>query len=71
MPNLLRKPVFEFGNVDWISEPSSSNKEYNNTIHSSTKITPTQLPLKKNEKKFDKLQNEGEKQKPSYIYCDS
>ena len=31
--NLLKKPVFEKGNVEWLSELPSVVKKYNNTIH--------------------------------------
>ena len=49
--NLLKKPVFLAGNADWISELPSVIKQYNNTIHSSTKMTPSQASKKSNEKK--------------------
>ena len=38
--NLLKKAVFEKGNADWLSELPSIIKQYNNTIHHSTKMTP-------------------------------
>ena len=31
--NLLKKPVFDKGNADWLSELPSIVKQYNNTIH--------------------------------------
>ena len=40
--NLLKKPVFEKGNANWISELPSVIKQYSNTIHSSTEVTPIQ-----------------------------
>ena len=40
--NLLKKPVFERGNADWLSELSAVVKQYKNTIHHSIKITPNQ-----------------------------
>ena len=49
--NLLKKPVFEKGNADWLSELSSVIKQYNNTVHHSTKMTPVQASKKPNEKK--------------------
>ena len=49
--NLLKKPVFEKGNADWISELPSVTKQYNNTIHSSIKMTPNQASEKANERK--------------------
>ena len=48
--NLLRKPLFEKGNADWISELTSVIKKNNNTIHSSIKMTPEQTSEKTNEK---------------------
>ena len=48
--NLLKKPVFLAGNADWLSELPSVIKQYNNTIHSSIKMTPIQAS-KKNKSK--------------------
>ena len=48
---LLKKPVFEKGNADWISELPSAIKKYNNTIQNSIKMTPNQASRKSNEKK--------------------
>ena len=48
--NLLKKPVFEKGKADWLSELPSVIKKYNNTIHHSTKMTPIQASKKINEK---------------------
>ena len=63
--NLLKKPVFEKGNADWISELPSFIKKYNNTIHHSTKMTPTQASKNSNERiVFDNLRDESEKQQP-------
>ena len=36
--------------IGWISELPSIVKKYNNTIHSSTKMTPIQASKKSNEK---------------------
>ena len=47
---LLKKPVFEKGRADWISALPSVIKQYNNTIHNSTKMTPNQASKKSNEK---------------------
>ena len=44
--NLLKKPVFLAGNADWLSELPSVIKQYNNTIHHSTKMTPIQASKK-------------------------
>ena len=63
--NLLKKPVFEKGNADWISELPSINKQYNNTIHHSIKMTPVQASKKVNEKEvFSNLKDRRVKQKP-------
>ena len=48
--NLLKKPVFLSGDADWISELPSVIKQYNITIHNSTKMTPFQASIKSNEK---------------------
>ena len=65
--NLLKKPVFEKGNADCLSELSSVIKQYNNTIHHSTKKTPIQASKKSNEKLvYSNLQDQRVKQKPKY-----
>ena len=40
--NLFKKPIFLKGNADWLSELPSVVKQYKNTTHSSTKMTPNQ-----------------------------
>ena len=63
--NLLKKPVFEKGNANWISELPSVVKKYNNTIHSSTKMTPIQASETSNERKaYSNLKDKREIQKP-------
>ena len=47
--NLLKRPVFEKGDGNWIDVLPTITKQYNNRIHSSTKWTPIQASLKKNE----------------------
>ena len=47
--DLLKQPVFEKSNGGWIDILPSITKQYNNRIHSSTKLTPIQASLKKNE----------------------
>ena len=42
MRKLLKNPVFFKGNADWISELPLAIKQYNNTIHHPTKLTPIQ-----------------------------
>ena len=65
--NLLKKPVFEKGNANWISELPSVVKQYNNTIHNSTKMTPIQASKKINEKLvFSNLRDDRIKRQPKY-----
>ena len=65
--NLLKKPVFEKGNADWLSELPSVVKKYNNTIHSSTKMTPIQASKKSIERKvYSNLKDKREIQKPKF-----
>ena len=65
--NLLKKPVFEKGNADWLSELPSVIKKYNNTIHSSTKTTPIQASKKVNEKEvFSNLTDDRVKRQPKF-----
>ena len=47
--DLLKRPVLEKGDGNWIDISSTITKHYNNRIHSSTKLTPIQASLKKNE----------------------
>ena len=65
--NLLKKPIFLAGKADWFSELPSVIKQYNNTIHHSTKMTPVQASKKSNEKLVDSdLQDRRVKQQPKY-----
>ena len=47
--DLLKKIVFEKGESNWIDVLPTITKQYNNRIHSSTKLTPIQASLKKKE----------------------
>ena len=47
--DLLKKIVFENGDANWIDILQSITKQYNNRVHSSTKLTPKDASLKKNE----------------------
>ena len=47
--DLLKRPVFEKGESNWVDVLPTITKQYNNRIHSSTKLTPIQASLKKNE----------------------
>ena len=65
--NLLKKPIFLTGNAHWISELSSVAKQYNNTMHSSTKMTPIQASKKSNEKLvYSDLKDRRVKQQPKF-----
>ena len=46
--DLLEKIVFEQGDAKWIDVLPTITKQYNNRIHSLTKLTPIQASLKKN-----------------------
>ena len=48
--NFLKKPVFEKGKADWLSELPSVIKQSNNTIRNSPKMTPSEDFKKSNEK---------------------
>ena len=66
--NLLKKPVFEKGIADWISELPSIVKQYNNTIHSSIKTTPIQASKKSNQKLiYNNLKDDREVQNTKFI----
>ena len=63
--NFLKKPFFLARNADWSSELPSITKKYNNTIHTSTKMTPVQASKKSNEKLvYSNLQDRRVKQEP-------
>ena len=65
--NLLKKPVFEKGKADWLSDLPSVIKQYNNTVHSSTKMKPIDASKKSNEKLvYSNLQDQRDKQHPKY-----
>ena len=53
--NLLKRPVFEQGDVKWIDVLPKITEQYNNRIHSSTKLTPIQESLKKMKDLFTKF----------------
>ena len=65
--NRLKKPVFENGDANWIDILDSIIKKYNNTVHSSTKMTPIQASKVTNQKKvLNNLQDKRKKQKPKF-----
>ena len=65
--NLLKKPVILAGNADWLSELPSAIKQYNNTIHSSIKMTPNQASKKSKEKEvYSNLKHNGKVREPKF-----
>ena len=65
--SLIKKPVFLAGNANWLSELSAVVNKYNNTIHSSTKMTLNQASKKSNERKvYSNLQDRRVRQKPNF-----
>ena len=65
--DLLKRPVFEKGDGNWIDILQTRTKQYNNRIHSSTKLTPIQASLKKNEGYvYKNLLDKRKKIKPKY-----
>ena len=65
--DLLKKPVFEKGDGNWIDVLPKITKEYNNRIHSSTKLTPIQASLKTNEGfVYKNLLDKRKKVKPKF-----
>ena len=63
--NLFKKPVFEKGNADWLSELPSVVMKNNNTFHHSIKMTAFNASRKSNEKLvYSNLQDRRVKQKP-------
>ena len=69
--DLLKKPVFERSDGNWIDILSTITKQYNNRIVSSTKLTPIQASLKKNEGYvYKNLLDKRNKIKPQYERAD-
>ena len=65
--DLLKKIVFEKGDAKWIDILPTITKQYNNRIHSSTKLTPIQASLKKNEGYvYKNLLDKRKKVKPKF-----
>ena len=65
--DLLKKLVFQKGDGNWIDVLQTITKQYNNKTHSSTKLTPTQASLKKNEGYvYKNLLDKRKKVKPKY-----
>ena len=67
MRSLLKKPVFEKGKADWLSELPSVIKQYNNTIHHSIKMKPIDASKKSNQKLvYNNLKDDREVRKPKF-----
>ena len=65
--DLLKKIVFERGDAKWIDVLPTITKQYNNRIHSSTKLSPKDTSLKKNEGfVYKNLLDKRKKVKPKY-----
>ena len=65
--DLLKKIVFEQGDAKWIDILPTITKQYNNKVHSSTKLTPIQASLKKNEGYvYKNLLDKRKKMKPKF-----
>ena len=63
----LKKIVFEQGDAKWIDVLPTITKQYNKRIHSSTKLTPIQASLKKNEGYvYKNLLDKRKKVKPKF-----
>ena len=65
--DLLKKPVFEQGDAKWIDILPKITKQYDNRVHTYTKLTPIQAGLKKNEDYvYKNLLDKRKKIKPKY-----
>ena len=65
--DLLKKPVSEKGDGNWIDVLPTITKQYNNKVHSSIKLTPIQASLKKNEGYvYKNLLDKRKKVKPKF-----
>ena len=49
MRDFLNRPIFEKGDGNWVDILPTIKKQNNKRMHSSTKLTPIQASLKKNE----------------------
>ena len=65
--DLLKRLVFEKGDGKWIDVLPTITKQYNSGIQSSTKLTPIQASLKKNERfVYNNLLDKRKKKKPKF-----
>ena len=65
--DLLKKIVFEQGDAKWIDILPTITEQYNNRIHTSTKLSPKDASLKKNERfVYKNLLDKRKKVKPKF-----
>ena len=65
--DLLKRPVFEKGGGKWIDILPTITKQYNNRIHTSTKLSPKDASLKKNKRfVYKNLLDKRNKIKPKF-----
>ena len=65
--DLLKRPLFERRDANWIDILPVKTKQYKNRVHSSTKLTPIQASLTKNEGYvYNNLLDEQKKVKPKF-----
>ena len=65
--DLIKKIVFEQGDANWIDVLPTISKQYNSRIHSSTKLSPKDASLKKNEGVvYKNLLDKRKKVKPKF-----
>ena len=65
--DLIKRPVFEKGDGNWIDSLQTITKQYNNRVHSSTKLSPKDASLKKNEVYvYKNLLDKRKKTKPKF-----
>ena len=63
----MKKPIFSAGNADWLPKLPSVIKQYINTCHHSTKMTPNRTSKKSNERKvYSYLKDKREIQKSKF-----
>ena len=69
--DLLKKLVFEKSDGNWIDVLPTITKQYNNRVHSSTKLTPIQASLKNNEGYvYNNILDKRKKIKPKFEISD-
>ena len=67
MRDFVKRAVYEKGDGNWIDVLPTMTKQYNNRVHSSTKLTLIQASLKKNEGYvYKNFLDERKKTKPKF-----